>query len=102
VSNDPVSIGDALARVQAELGLPPSDALRSLTERWGEVVGADLALHARLAGLREGTATIVVDSSLWASQLRYLEADIVERAADLVGTGIVRAIRVRVEPNPAG
>jgi predicted nucleic acid-binding Zn ribbon protein len=95
---DPVSIGDALARVQAELGLPRSDALRALTNRWADVVGRDVAAHARLDALRDGMAAIVVDSPLWASQLRYLERDIVDRANALVGSGIVTGIRVRVDP----
>ena len=97
-AGDPVSIADALARVQAELGLPRSNVLRALADRWGEVVGADVAAHARLDAVRDRTAAIVVDSPLWASQLRYLEDDIVERANALVGVAIIRGIRVRVDP----
>ena len=39
----------------------------------------------------------MVDGTLWATQLRYLEADIVERANALVGSRVVHGIRVRVE-----
>ncbi|MEX1009010.1 MAG: DUF721 domain-containing protein [Acidimicrobiia bacterium] len=98
-TGEPVPIADALARVQAELGLPQSSVLRALTDRWDEVVGTDVAAHARLEAVRDGTAAIAVDSPLWASQLRYLESDIVDRANDLVGSGIVRGIRVRVDPS---
>ena len=35
---------------------------------------------------RDETISIVVDSTLWATQLRYLEDDIVERANALVGS----------------
>lgn len=97
-SGEPVPIADALARVQAELGLPQSNALRALTDRWDEVVGVEVAAHARLDAIRDGTVAIVVDSALWASQLRYLEGDIVERANALVGAGVVSGIRVRVDP----
>ena len=48
--------------------------------------------------MRDETVSIAVDSPLWATQLRYLEADIVERANALVGTAVVQAIQVRVEP----
>ena len=95
---DPVSIGDALARVQAELGLPQGDAVRALADGWDDVVGRDVAVHARLDALRDGTAAIVVDSPLWASQLRYLERDIVDRANALLGSVVVTGIRVRVDP----
>jgi predicted nucleic acid-binding Zn ribbon protein len=93
-----VSIADALARVQAELGLPETDTLRALTDAWENVVGVDVAAHARLEAVRDETISIAVDGTLWATQLRYLEADIVERANALVGTVVVRGIRVRVEP----
>jgi predicted nucleic acid-binding Zn ribbon protein len=96
-AEEPVSIADALARVQAELGLPETDALRALTNAWATVVGTDVAAHARLDAVRDETISITVDSTLWATQLRYLEADIVERANDLVGSRVVHGIRVRVE-----
>ena len=97
-AGEPVSIGDALARVQAELGLPETDALRALTDAWETVVGVDVAAHARLVAVRDDTISIVVDGTLWATQLRYLEADIVERANALVGSRVAEQIRVRVEP----
>jgi predicted nucleic acid-binding Zn ribbon protein len=79
-----VSIGDALARVQAELGLPETDALRALTDAWENVVGVDVAAHARLEAVRDETISIAVDGTLWATQL--------------LGSRVVRGIRVRVEP----
>jgi predicted nucleic acid-binding Zn ribbon protein len=96
---EPMSIADALARVQAELGLPETDALRTLTDSWVTIVGDDVAAHARLEALRDETISIAVDSTLWATQLRYLETDIVERANALVGSRVVQEIRVRVEAN---
>ena len=95
--DEPTSIADALARVQAELGLPETDALRTLTDSWAAVVGDDVAAHARLDAVRDETISIAVDGTLWATQLRYLEADIVERANALVGSRVVHGIRVRVE-----
>jgi predicted nucleic acid-binding Zn ribbon protein len=78
--------------------LPETQGLRTLTDAWETVVGVDVAAHARLEALRDGTISIVVDGTLWATQLRYLEADIVERANDLVGSRVAQGIRVRVEP----
>jgi predicted nucleic acid-binding Zn ribbon protein len=97
-TSEPTPLADALARVRDELGLPDSDAVGVLSERWREVVGDDVAAHARLDAVRDGTAAITVDSPLWATQLRYLEAAIVARAADLVGPDLVVRIRVRVTP----
>ena len=95
-ARDPIPIADALAAVRAELGLPDTDAFRTLVERWSDVVGDDVAAHAQLESMRDGTASVVADSPLWASQLRYLEIAIRERANDVVGSVVVRAVRVRV------
>ena len=95
--DEPVPLSDALAKVGAELGLPPGDAHATLTERWDEVVGADVAAHARLVSMRDGLLTVAVDDPIWASQLRYLEPAIVTRATALLGPGAVASMRVRVE-----
>ncbi len=94
--DDPVPLSDALAKVGAELGLPPGDAHGTLDARWSEVMGADVAAHARLVSVREGTLTVAVDDPIWATQLRYLETTVLERAAALVGPGAVTSVRVRV------
>jgi len=94
---EPIPIADALAAVRAELGLPDTDAFRVLVEQWSDVVGAEVAAHAHLDSLHDGTAWVVADSTLWASQLRYLETAIRERANDLVGSVVVDAVRVRVQ-----
>jgi len=96
--SDPVPIADALQKVRAELGLPEGDALGRLTDHWVDVVGGDVAAHARLDTLRDGVVSIVADSSLWASQLRYLETAVRDRANTLIGDDVVRSIRVRVGP----
>ena len=95
-ARDPIPIADALAAVRAEFGLPDTDAFRALVDGWSEVVGQDVAAHAQLETLRDGTVSIVADSPLWASQLRYLETTIRERANDLVGGDVVHSVRVRV------
>jgi predicted nucleic acid-binding Zn ribbon protein len=96
-ARDPVPIADALAAVRAELGLPDTDAFRVLVEGWSDVVGPEVAAHAQLDSLHDGTASVVADSTLWASQLRYLETTIRDRANDLVGSVVVHAVRVRVQ-----
>jgi predicted nucleic acid-binding Zn ribbon protein len=94
---DPTPLSDALAEVGSELGLPEPGALAALAARWEEVVGPAVAAHARVAALREGVLTVVVDGAPWATQLRYSEGDVVRVASETVGQGVVRALRVRVE-----
>ena len=93
---EPVRLSDALAKVGAELGLAPGGAHGTLDARWSEVMGADVAAHARLVSVRDGTLTVAVDDPIWASQLRYLEPAIVARATALLGPAVVARVKVRV------
>jgi predicted nucleic acid-binding Zn ribbon protein len=94
--DEPVRLADALAAVGSELGLPAGSAHGDLEARWSEVVGDDVAAHARLVSVRDGVLTVAVDDPIWATQLRYLETVVVERATAVAGDGVVRAMRVRV------
>jgi len=78
--------------------LPEPSAFGVLEGRWSEIVGADVAAHARLDSVRDGVATVTADGPVWASQLRFLETAIVDGAAEAVGPGLVRSVRVRVGP----
>jgi predicted nucleic acid-binding Zn ribbon protein len=85
-----------LAEVSADLGLPEPDGLVALAEQWQDLVGADVAPHCRLTSLRDGVLRVTVDSAPRATQLRYLEAELLDRSAALLGPGVVRELRVRV------
>lgn len=95
-SDEPRPLRDSLAEVTADLGLPEPDGLALLMDRWQDLVGADIAPHCRLTSLRDGVLRVTVDSAPRATQLRYLETDLVERSAALLGSHVVRELRVRV------
>jgi predicted nucleic acid-binding Zn ribbon protein len=94
--DEPRPLRDSLAEVSADLGLPEPDALAFLIEQWGSLVGPDVAPHCRLTSLRDGVLRVTVDTAPRGTQLRYLEGELVERAASLLGPGVVRELRVRV------
>jgi predicted nucleic acid-binding Zn ribbon protein len=94
--DEPVPLADALAAVGAELGLPEGNAHGELETHWVDVMGHDVAAHARLVSVRDGVLTVAVDDPIWATQLRYLETAVVERAAALLGASSVTSLRVRV------
>ena len=95
-SEDPRPLRDSLAEVSADLGLPEPDGLALLIAEWQELVGPDVAPHCRLTSLRDGVLRVTVDSAPRATQLRYLEGELVERSAAMLGPGVVRELRVRV------
>ena len=95
-SDEPRPLRDSLAEVSADLGLPEPDALAFLIQEWESLVGPDVAPHCRLTSLRDGVLRVTVDTATRGTQLRYLEGELVERAASLVGDDVVRELRVRV------
>jgi predicted nucleic acid-binding Zn ribbon protein len=100
--DDPVPIRNALSRIGAELGMPAPGALSALERQWTDIVGAEMARHVQPAGVRDGVLTVVVEDAAWATQLRYLEADLVRAATTVVGPDVVLRLRVRVARETAG
>ncbi len=96
----PVEVSVALERLRAQLGLPDPAVIEVMSSRWGEIVGAGIAAHARPRGLRDGLLTIAVDAGSWATELRYLETQICARALEVTGVPVVTSVRVVVEPPP--
>ncbi len=94
--DEPRPLRDSLAEVSADLGLPEPDGLAALIEQWENLVGVDVAPHCRLTSLRDGVLRVTVDSAPRATQLRYLEGELVERSAAMLGPGFVRELRIRV------
>ena len=94
--------GDCAALGGDELGLAEPRSFARLVDSWNDVVGDAVAQHSRARGVRNGVLEIVVDAPAWATPLRYLEADLVDRASRLVGPGVVSAVRVSVDPGPSG
>jgi predicted nucleic acid-binding Zn ribbon protein len=66
---------------------------------WDDLVGAEIAAHARPQSLRDGVLVMVVDQPAWASQLRFMTADILRRLGAATGTASVSDIRIRVAGN---
>lgn len=95
---EPTRLADALTAIGEELGLADPRVVGTLAGRWAEVVGPAVAGQARLRSLRGDVLTIAVDSGAWATQLRYLQGDLLERIAGMVGPDVVREVRVVVEP----
>ena len=96
---DPQPLGAAINRLLAERGWQQQVAIGSAFGRWEQIVGAELAAHARPEGFEDGVLTVVADSSAWAAQLRLLAATLVQRLNAELGHGTVRRVKVR---GPAG
>jgi predicted nucleic acid-binding Zn ribbon protein len=92
----PRRVGESLDRVAASLGVSRATTLTSVFASWDELVGESVAQHARPRSLKAGTLVVAVDDPSWATQLRWLEADLLARLGDVLGPGQVERIEVRV------
>jgi predicted nucleic acid-binding Zn ribbon protein len=68
--------------------------------RWEEVVGPGIAAHATPRSLTDGVLVVGVDQPGWATQLRYLTNDLLQRLKEVAGPGVVGRIDIRVEGGP--
>jgi predicted nucleic acid-binding Zn ribbon protein len=97
---DPQPLGAAITRLLTERGWQQQVAVGSAFGRWEQIVGAELAAHARPEGFSDGVLTVVADSSAWAAQLQLLAATLVQRLNAELGQGTVRRVKVRGPTGP--
>ena len=72
--------------------------MATLLDRWPEVVGEGLASRIKAVAVRGSELLVSVDDPAWASQISWLETQLLERIDGMVGPGRITAVRVRVEP----
>lgn len=94
----PRPVADSLDRVTAGLGGPAGKTLASVFEDWEALVGTQVAAHSRPLSLTRGVLVIGVDEPGWATQLAYLESDLLARIGTVLGSGEVTRVQVRVRP----
>jgi predicted nucleic acid-binding Zn ribbon protein len=91
-------VGESLDRVAASLGVPLASTLSTVFASWPEMVGESVAQHSRPRSLRDGVLVVAVDEPAWATQLRWLEADLLTRLREVLGPDQVARFEVRVQP----
>ena len=94
----PVHVASSMERVLRHLGAPSVDALETVFGQWPALVGERVAEHAEPVAVENGRLIVRAEDPAWASQLRWLERDLVARVSDALGAGVVTSIEVRVGP----
>ena len=89
----PRRIGEALSEVAADLNLDDPDDVAAVMAAWPGAVGEVVAAHVRPRRLHDGELLVEVDGPVWATQLRYLEEDVLRRLGRKVRPGVVKSIR---------
>ncbi|MDD7966105.1 DciA family protein [Actinomycetospora sp. DW7H6] len=98
---DPQPLGRLASRLSGDRGWAPRLANGSVFGRWAELVGAEVAEHARPESLRDGVLTVQADSTAWATQLRLLQRQLLARLAAGLGDGVVTSMRIHGPAAPS-
>lgn len=97
-AGEPRAVRDSLDRIARRLGVERAATLPVVFEHWSDLVGAGVGARTRPTSLRGTTLVVAVDDPSWATQLRWLEADLVARIATELGAGVVTALKLVVRP----
>jgi predicted nucleic acid-binding Zn ribbon protein len=98
--SEPRRLGEALDRLVQSMGAPSVTALEKIFGNWPGVVGPEVAQHSKPVRLDRDQLTVEVDDPAWASQLRWMSAQVLAALDREVGEGTVKGLKVRVSGDP--
>jgi predicted nucleic acid-binding Zn ribbon protein len=90
----PRSLESSLDAVSRSLGMRSSQGLGDLFSRWEDLVGEGIAAHVRPVRLDRDVLVVAVDHPAWATQVRQLGDELLDRVAD--GTDMPRPHRLEI------
>lgn len=91
---DPEGVGNVFSRMLAERGWRSPVAIGSVLTRWDEIVGADIAAHCVPESFDADTVLVRCDSTAWATQLRLITPQVLQRFEAELGPGVVKKLSV--------
>ena len=91
----------SLDRIVRRLGGPSADVTTVVFGQWSTLVGEAVAANSRPVAMRGTTLVVAVGDPAWATQLRFLERDLVERLQVELGVDAIDSIEVRIRPEQA-
>jgi predicted nucleic acid-binding Zn ribbon protein len=92
---DPSPLGDAVQQLVRDRDWTRTLIAAGLLPRWEQIVGSHIAAHCRPERLEAGELTCIAESTAWATQLRFMSAQLLARIEADVGPGVVSRLRVR-------
>lgn len=89
--------GDVLPRVLADVRMDSRRAEAEVVKVWNSLIDPNIVAHAQPVGVRKGTLFVIVDSSVWLSEIvRYRRKEILERLQHSFGRNLIQKISYRV------
>ena len=97
--NSSSSLTSALDALLDRLGADTASAITGVFGEWAQIVGEQVAQHVTPIKLERGRLIVEVDDPSWATQMRFLEPQLVAKL-HIATTSTITAIEVRVKRNP--
>ena len=66
--------------------------LARIQQDWTQIVGREIAAHARPAHLSRGRLEIACDHDVWRAELQFLKPELLARLTEEIGEGVVKDI----------
>tara|TARA_B100000676_G_C18025045_1_gene815102 strand:- start:1299 stop:1598 length:300 start_codon:yes stop_codon:yes gene_type:complete len=95
VSKDPIHLRSVLEQLLKDFGTPDIKVVTSVVDQWQEIVGVDLAKKVSAVAVSGSELIVQVDDPAWASQISWLEKQLLDKIESLVGEEKITSIRVR-------
>jgi len=94
----PSELGSELRRLAARPGWGERLGAAQVAAHWADIVGDELAGQCEPVRIAGGVLIVRAATPVWATQLRYLTAQLTARVDEVLGAGSVREVRIVVGP----
>ena len=95
MNSDPVHLRSVLEQILKDFGTPDINSITSIVDQWEDIVGSELASKISAVAFKGSELIVRVDDPAWASQLTWLESQLLEKIEKILGAEKVSSIRVR-------
>ena len=92
----PRPLNASLEAMTTQMGLGGSVGVGKLFAGWKEIVGITVADHVQPVRLDSNTLVVVVDHPAWATQVRHLGDDLLDRVAEVTGSPRPEHLEIRI------
>jgi predicted nucleic acid-binding Zn ribbon protein len=92
----PRSLHASLDEVSRKLGMTDARGLGRLFSHWEDLVGPGIASHVQPVRLDAESLVVTVDHPAWATQVRQLGEDLLDRVSDEIGVPRPGRVEIRV------
>jgi predicted nucleic acid-binding Zn ribbon protein len=91
------SASSVMPGVLKDLRIDSRRAEVEIVKVWNNLIDPNIVAHAQPVGLRKGTLFVVVDSSVWLSEIvRYRRKEILDRLQHSFGRDVIAKISYRI------